>query len=134
MPVTGEQKWHERTSTLAGVSLAALAAIALIVWGALFVTRQFNQPEQAPTEFVTPSFSERSTSAATTTTETITSTVPPATTDINDPDATTSSTTSSSTSSTTSSTTRRPTTESRDDDTTTTRRRPRFNETRTLSP
>lgn len=133
MPVTGERKWHERTSTLAGVSVAALAAIALIVWGALFVTRQVNQPQQAPTEFVTPSFSDRSTSGPTTTTETITSTVPPATTDINDPDATTSSTTSSSTSSTTT-TTRRPTTETRDDETTTTRRRPRFNETRTLSP
>ncbi|NIH93929.1 hypothetical protein [Mycolicibacterium fluoranthenivorans] len=131
--MTDERKWHERTSTLAAASLAALTAIALIVWGALFVSRQFNQPEQAPTEFVTPSFSDdsgRSTSAATTTTETITSTSPPATTDINDPDATTSSTTSS----TTTTTTRRTTSQSRDDETTTSRRRPRFNETRTLSP
>ncbi|CDO09261.1 hypothetical protein BN977_04082 [Mycolicibacterium cosmeticum] len=136
MPVTDERKWHERTSTLAGASLAALAAIALIVWGALFVARQFNQPQQAPTEFVTPTFSDRSTSSATTTTETITSTSPPATTDINDPDATSSSTTSSTTSSTSPTQgpqTRHRSTESSDDQTTT-RRRPRLNETRTLYP
>lgn len=135
MPVTDERKWHERTSTLAGASIAALIAIALIVWGALFLTRQFNQPEQAPTEFVTPSFADdsaRSTSVATTTTETITSTSPPATTDINDPDATTSSTTSS-TSPTQGPQTRHRSTESSADDSTT-RRRPRFNETRTLYP
>jgi hypothetical protein len=153
--VTGDPKWHERTPTVVMVSLAALAAIGLIVWLTMFVLRQANTVDTAPLEFVTPVFSDTSTTGTTTgtTTSTITSTVAPETTEITDPSATDpSSTDPSSTDPATTdpsveatepseSSTERTTTErsrpsdTEDDDAdTTTRRRPRLNETRILNP
>ncbi len=76
--------WHNRTSTLLGASIAALVLIAVLITSASWVSRQFNEPEQAPLNFVDPSFSSTGETTATpTTTGTITSTSPPMTTDIN---------------------------------------------------
>ncbi|MGB5112497.1 MAG: hypothetical protein WBO08_13135 [Mycobacterium sp.] len=136
--MTGDPKWHERTPTLLAASVAALAAIGLIVWLAIFVVRQFNTNEPAPTEYVAP-FGDSSSSTATptdSTTTTVTSTRPVETTDISDvigpaPSSETSSSEQP---------TRTPRSRANDDDeeegdaTTTTRRRARQNETRTLYP
>lgn len=130
--------WHNRTSTLLGVSVVALAVIAALIAGGLWLGRQFTEPEQAPLNYVDPTFTSNSAPASSTptTTETITSTSPPMTTDIN-PESTTPTTTDSETPSTS----RTPrTSRTRDDDgeedgdTTTTRKRPRTNVTRTLYP
>lgn len=129
--------WHNRTSTLLGASVVGLAVIAALIAGGLWLGRQFTEPEQAPLNYVDPTFSSTAepTSSTPTTTGTVTSTSPPVTTDIN-PD----STTPSSTDSETPSTSRPPrTSRTRDDDdsdgdTTTTRKRPRTNVTRTLYP
>ncbi|KRD06093.1 hypothetical protein ASE48_16075 [Mycobacterium sp. Root265] len=135
--VTGDPKWHERTPTLLAASVAALAAIALIVWLTMFVVRQAGTTEPAPLEYVTPfSDSSSSTDSSSTTTSTITSTRPPETTDITDISAPSSS---SETSSSSERPTRTPRSRANDDDdeedeTTTTRRRARQNETRTLYP
>ncbi|MBX7449443.1 hypothetical protein GR927_15725 [Mycolicibacterium sp. 3033] len=132
-----EVPWHNRTSTLLGVSVAALAVIAALIGGGLWLSRQFTEPEQAPLNYVDPSFlrTSESVSSSPTTMETITSTSPPVTTDIN-PESTPPTTTDSETPSTS-----RPprTSRTRDDDddggeTTTTRKRPRTNVTRTLYP
>jgi cytoskeletal protein RodZ len=135
--------WHERTSTVIGASVAGLVVIGILFLVASYVTKQYDQPEQAPQYIVDePSGSSSATysSSATSTTEIITSTSPPVTTDINPGDETTTSstsntdTTSSGTStSTTTTTTRRPP-DTTDDGPTTTRNRPRLNETRTLYP
>ncbi|MEW5809667.1 MAG: hypothetical protein AB1925_09445 [Actinomycetota bacterium] len=126
--------WHNRTSTLLGASVAALAVIAVLLAAGLWVSRQFSEPEQAPLNFVEPTFSNSSapTSSTPTTTGTITSTSPPVTTDIN-PESTPPTTTDSETPSTRPST-RPPRTRDEDADTTTTRKRPRTNVTRTLYP
>ena len=138
MAVTGDPKWHERTPTLLAASVAALAAIGLIVWLTMVVVRQVNTPEPAPLEYVAP-FSDSSSTdlSPTTTTSTITSTRAPETTDITDISTPSTSTTTSTTSS--ERPTRTPTSRATDDDdeedeTTTTRRRARQNETRTLYP
>jgi len=131
-----EVPWHNRTSTLLGASVLALAVIAALIAGGLWLGRQFTEPEQAPLNYVDPTFSSASESASSTptTTETITSTSPPVTTDIN-PESTPPTTTESETPSTS-----RPPRTSRtrddddDDDATTTRKRPRTNVTRTLYP
>ncbi|GAA2541758.1 hypothetical protein GCM10010409_15720 [Mycolicibacterium diernhoferi] len=134
MAVTGDPKWHERTPTLLAASVAALAAIGLIVWLTMVVVRQAGSTEPAPLEYVTP-FADTSSSSATTTTATTsvsTTTRPVETTDISeviDPSA--SSTTSSTTTRTRTSTTRA---EDAEETTTTTKRRARQNETRTLYP
>ncbi|WP_335329627.1 hypothetical protein [Mycobacterium kyogaense] len=128
--------WHNRTSTLLGVSIVGLAVIAALVAGGLWLGRQFTEPAQAPLNYVDPTFSSNSAPASSTptTTGTITSTSPPMTTDIN-PESTPPTTTDSDTSSTS-----RPPRTSRtrdeddDGDTTTTRKRPRTNVTRTLYP
>jgi hypothetical protein len=141
---SSEVPWHNRTPEVIGASLLGLAAIALIVFAVSFVARQFGEPEQAPLNFVDPSFSSRTTAAATTTTtQTITSTSPPITSDINNPADSSSSSTSSSTSNTsgtssseTSTSGSRTTAATDSDEPTTTRttRRPRTNVTRTLYP
>ncbi len=59
MAVTGDPKWHERTPTLLAASVAALAAIGLIVWLTMFVVRQATTTEPAPLEYMTP-FSDSS--------------------------------------------------------------------------
>lgn len=133
-----EQPWHNRTSTLLGASIAAIALIAVLITSASWVSRQFNEPEQAPLNFVDPTFSTtEDTSMTPTTTGTITSTSPPMTTDIN-PESTPPTTSGSETSGTDTSgpprSTRAPRTREDDADATTTRKRPRTNVTRTLYP
>nr|WP_137144292.1 hypothetical protein [Mycolicibacterium sp. CR10] len=131
--------WHNRTSTLLGASVAAVAAIAIVVASIGYVARQFSEPTQAPINYVEPAFSSStgSGSATPTTTGTITSTSPPLTTDINPGLTPTSPSDSSSTTSRNPNfrppRTREP--ESDDGSTTrTTRNRPRTNVTRTLNP
>lgn len=140
----GGPAWHERTSTVVGASIAALAVLALLWLVISYTTHAFNDPEPTSQYYPEPSGSAGSTSTTTnTSTETITSTSPPVTTDIDPGD--TSSTSSGSSSGTTSGTdtttsfdpsnlprTRRST--PNDDGDTTTRQRPRLNETRTLYP
>lgn len=132
MAVTGDPKWHERTPTLLAASVAALAAIGLIVWLTVVVVRQVGTTDPAPLEYVAPFSDSSSADTSATTTSTITSTSPPETSDIIDV-ITPSSTTSSS-----ERPSRRPRAGTNDDDdedeTTTTRRRARQNETRTLYP
>lgn len=136
--------WHNRPSTLLGASLAALVVIAVLVASVSWLTSRFDRPQQAPLDFVEPSFSATTTQpATTTTTQTITSTSPPATTDI-DPGSTTSTSGSPTSTSPGPPSTSPPTTyaprtredDGEDDDATptSTRRRPRLNQTRTLYP
>jgi cytoskeletal protein RodZ len=95
------EPWHNRTSAVVGASVVGIVVIGLLIMAGTFVARQFNQPEQAPLNFVTPSFSASSTdsSSTPTTTATITSTSPPETTDIDGPSSTSGSPSSSDTSS-----------------------------------
>jgi cytoskeletal protein RodZ len=85
--------WYNRTPALVGASVAGLAVIGILIAAVTFVSRQFNEPDQAPLNFVEPSFSATATvsSSTPTTTATITSTSPPVTTDIDAPSTTTSS-------------------------------------------
>ena len=131
--------WYNRTPAVIGASVVGLAVIGILIAAVTFVSRQFNEPEQAPLDFVQPSFSATATGSTSTptTTATITSTSPPVTTDINGPSSTTSS--SSDTSSTDyvdheprgPSRTPRQAAKSRPPST---RRGPRTNVTRTLYP
>lgn len=113
--------------------MVALAAIAILIASASWVSRQFGEPQQAPLNFVDPSFSPSITRSSSTsvTTGTITSTSPPVTTDIN-AESTTPSSSASDTPSPPVST--RPPRTREDDGVTTTRKRPRTNVTRTLYP
>jgi cytoskeletal protein RodZ len=132
--------WYNRTPAVIGASVAGLAVIGILIAAVTFVSGQFNEPEQAPLNFVEPSFSATATrsSSTPTTTATITSTSPPVTTDIDAPTSTTSS--SSDTSSSTDTSTRtawtKPPPGWREDESapSTTRRGPRTNVTRTLYP
>jgi hypothetical protein len=136
--------WYNRTPAVLGASMAGLALIGILIAAVTFVARQFDEPEQAPLNFVEPSFTATATqsSSAPTTTATITSTSPPVTIDINPPSSTPSSSDTSSSSSGTSSSSdaSSPTrvTQSRrsNDESTprTTRQGPRTNVTRTLYP
>jgi hypothetical protein len=137
-----QSPWYNRTPNVIGASVAGLAIIAILFAAVTFVARQFNEPGQAPLNFVDPSFSATAGNSATpTTTATITSTSPPVTTDINGPSSTTSSSDTSGGSTTdTPSTTHtawtQPYTPPSGDESapTTTRRAPRTNVTRTLYP
>jgi len=127
--------WYNRTPAVVGASVVGLAVIGILIAAVTFVSGQFNEPTQAPLNFVEPSFSATDTRSSTpTTTATITSTSPPVTTDINPPSSTTSSsdTSSSDTSTSTRVTQSRP----RNDESapSSTRRGPRTNVTRTLYP
>jgi hypothetical protein len=131
--------WYNRTPAVIGASVAGLAVIGILIAAVTFVSRQVNEPEQAPLNFVEPSFSATATgsSSTPTTTATITSTSPPVTTDIDGPSSTTSS--SSDTSSSTDTSTRTAWTKpytppSGAEPAPTTRRGPRTNVTRTLYP
>ena len=131
-----EPAWHERTSTVVGASVGAIAVIGVVYLLVSYLFGGSDEPGGNSQYYPDPSFSERSSAAttSTTSTETITSTSPPVTTDINPGDTTTSGTDTSST----------PTTTSFDPSnlprtrTSTTygdgRQRPRLNETRTLYP
>ncbi len=128
--------WHNRTSMVLGASVAALAAIALIVTSVSYVARQFSEPTQAPINYVGPFTSTENGSATPTTTGTITSTRPPVTTDIN-PDLAPPPETSPPESPSRNPNLRPPRTredEPGDSETRTTRNRPRTNVTRTLYP
>jgi hypothetical protein len=132
--------WYNRTPAVIGASVAGLAVIGILIAAVTFVSGQFNEPDQAPLNFVPPSFSATATRSLSTptTTATITSTSPPVTTDINGPSSTTSS--SSDTSSSTDTSTRtawtKPYTPPSGEESTptTTHRGPRTNVTRTLYP
>jgi hypothetical protein len=131
--------WHYRTPAVVGASVAGLALVGILIAAVTFVSGQFNEPEQAPLNFVEPSFSATATGTATpTTTATITSTSPPVTTDINPSSTTSSSDTSSSTDTSTPTRTAwtQPYTPPSGDQSapSTTRRGPRTNVTRTLYP
>jgi len=135
-----ETPWYNRTPNVIGASVAGLALIGILIAVVTFVSRQFNAPEQAPLNYVEPSFSATASHSTTpTTTETITSTSPPVTTDINGPSSTTSSSSDTSTTDTTS-TTRTAWTQpytppgGEESSPPTTRRGPRTNVTRTLYP
>jgi cytoskeletal protein RodZ len=134
---SSEEPWHNRTGALLGASALAVMLIGILVLAATCVSRQVNEPQEAPQHFVDPSFSATAPGSATpTTTQTITSTSPPVTTDIGDPSATSATTTTSTTTSSSETTTARTTSaeEDEDDETTRTTRRPRTNVTRTLYP
>jgi hypothetical protein len=132
-----EPAWHERTSTVVGASVGAIAVIGLLWLLISYVVGGSDDPGTTSQYYPDPSFSDRSSAATTetTSTETITSTSPPVTTDI-DPGATTTSGTD--TSSTTPTTTSfDPSNLPRTRESTTYgdgRQRPRLNETRTLYP
>jgi hypothetical protein len=131
--------WYDRTPAVIGASVAGLAVIGILIAAVTFVSRQSNEPDQAPANFVPPSFSATGTrsSSTPTTTETITSTSPPVTTDINGPSSTTSSSgTSSSTDTSPGTAWTKPYTppSGNESSPTTTRRGPRTNVTRTLYP
>jgi cytoskeletal protein RodZ len=133
------EPWYNRTPNVIGASVAGLAVLGILIAAVTFVSRQFNEPEQAPQNFVEPSFSATATQSMSTptTTATITSTSPPVTTDINGPSSTTSSSDTSSSSTDTSTRTAwtKPyTPPSGEQSPTTTRRGPRTNVTRTLYP
>ncbi len=70
--------WYNRTPALVGASVAGLAVIGILIAAVTFVSRQFNEPDQAPLNFVEPSFSATATHSLSTptTTATITSTSP----------------------------------------------------------
>ncbi|WP_101950610.1 hypothetical protein [Mycobacterium sp. 3519A] len=135
-----ETPWYNRTPNVIGASVAGLALIGILIAAVTFVARQFNEPEQAPLNYVEPSFSATASRSTTpTTTETITSTSPPVTTDINGPSSTTpssSDTSSTETPSTTHTAWTQPYTPppGEDSEPSTTRRGPRTNVTRTLYP
>jgi cytoskeletal protein RodZ len=137
-----ETPWYNRTPNVIAASVAGVAAIGILIAAVTFMTRQFSEPEQAPLNFVEPSFSATAprSLATPTTTATITSTSPPVTTDINAPSSTTPSSSDTPTSSGTDTPTRtawtRPYTppSGEESEPTTTRRGPRTNVTRTLYP
>jgi cytoskeletal protein RodZ len=134
-----QSPWYNRTPAVIGASVAGLAVIGILIAAVTFVSGQFNEPDQAPLNFVPPSFSATATrsSSTPTTTATITSTSPPVTTDIDGPSSTTSSSdTSSSTDTSTRTAWTKPYTPPSGDESspTTTHRGPRTNVTRTLYP
>jgi hypothetical protein len=134
-----QSPWYDRTPAVIGASVAGLAVIGILIAAVTFVSRQSNEPDQPPLNFVPPSFSATATrsSSTPTTTETITSTSPPVTTDINGPSSTTSSSgTSSSTDTSPGTAWTKPYTppSGNESSPTTTRRLPRTNVTRTLYP
>lgn len=136
-----EQPWHHSTPVVAGASVVALGLIALLVWAVVSLTSGANSPQEAPTQFVDPTFaSSTPPMSTTTTTATITTTGPVVTSEIMGPSdtATTSgsgTSSSSDPSSTGPSTTGElPTTRTHAGDTSTSHPRVRTNVTRTLYP
>jgi cytoskeletal protein RodZ len=134
--------WYNRTPALVGASVAGLAVIGILIAAVTFVSHHFNEPDQAPLNFVEPSFSATATHSLSTptTTATITSTSPPVTTDIDAPSSTTSSSPDTSSGTDTSTPTRTASTKPHtspsgaESPPSTTRRGPRTNVTRTLYP
>lgn len=140
---TPSQPWHNRTPTVVGASVLALAVIGILVLAITLVSREFSEPEQAPLNYIQPTYSATPTrSGAATTTQTITSTSPPQTTEIGGPldpltptPSTTPSTTSSGETTSEAPAVEEPPQDGDEESTTrTTRRGPRTNVTRTLNP
>jgi hypothetical protein len=134
-----EEPWHHSTPAVIGASVVALGVLALLVWGVVSLTSSANSPEEAPIQFVDPSFtSSTPTPSSTTTTATLTTTGPVTTTEIAGP-SDTATTSGSDTSSATSSDTSGPSTtaelpHTHTSDPNTSRPRVRTNVTRTLYP
>ena len=135
--------WHNRTSTVLGVSVAGLIAIAILVASVNYLVGRLTEPQQAPINYVGPASPAVTTtrSSAPSTTATITTTTrPPVTSDINPDETSTSSEAPDASSLNPETTTRNPNyrpPRTRDNDSSgepTTRSRPRANGTRTLSP
>jgi cytoskeletal protein RodZ len=128
------EPWYNRTPNVIGASVAGLGVVGILIAAVTFVSGQFNQPTEAPLNYVEPTFSATATgsSSATTTTATITSTSPPVTTDINGPSSTTSPSEVWSSDRSTQVTQSRPSNDGSAPSTT--RRGPRTNVTRTLYP
>ena len=133
--------WYNRTPNVIGASVAGLAAIGILIAAVTFVARQFNEPDQAPLDYVDPTFSATASHTSTpTTTATITSTSPPVTTDINGPSSSTTSSPSDTSSTDTTSTTHTAWTQpytppsGEESEPSTKRRGPLTNVTRTLYP
>ena len=131
--------WYNRTPAVLGATAAAVLVIGVLILSITYLSRQFSEPEQAPLNFVEPTFSATSPRSGTaTTTQTITSTSPPQTTEIGGPlDPPTTPSTTSSSETTSESSSEPPTLETEDEDeesTVRTTRRPRTNVTRTLNP
>ncbi len=132
--------WYNRTPAVVGASLVGVVVIGILIVVVTSVARRFNEPEQAPLNFVAPSFSATApvSSSTPTTTATITSTSPPVTTDIDGPSSTTSSsgTSGSDTSTPPGTAWTSPWTHDSSGESapTTTHRGPRFNVTRLPSP
>lgn len=132
----GPTPWHNSTAKLLGASVAGLAAIALIVAGVTTLSRQDDQPQDAPANFVESTFSRSETSdSATPTTSTAITTGPIVTTEIDPASPSLTPPPATSVTGTTTSESRPPRVDRDQDDTPrTTRSRPRLNETRTLYP
>ncbi|MCW1824088.1 MULTISPECIES: hypothetical protein [Mycolicibacterium] len=141
-----EAPWHHSTPAVAGASAAALAVIGLVLWAAISLTSS-GGPEDAPIEFVPPTYTSTTVKTSKSTTTRTTSSSLPVTTEFGLPgesDTTTTSpsetsgTSTTSETSPTSTTTTTTTTESSSagygEYPTTTYRRPRTNVTRTLYP
>ncbi|MEN4398632.1 hypothetical protein ACNQR7_12645 [Mycolicibacterium senegalense] len=141
-----EAPWHHSTPAVAGASAAALAVIGLVLWAAISLTSS-GGPEDAPIEFVPPTYTSTTVKTSKSTTTRTTSSSLPVTTEFGLPgesDTTTTSPSETSGTSTTSETsptstiTTTTTTESSSagygEYPTTTYRRPRTNVTRTLYP
>ncbi|MCV7416877.1 hypothetical protein [Mycolicibacterium litorale] len=136
--------WHHSTAKVLGASVAAIAALALIVTGVMFVSRKAGETPEAPLNFVDPTFSSMTSEATTepTTATTTTRISPPLTTDLDLPPEMATSTPPSETTSSGERPSTRKSEESEESDEredesaapTTTRNRPRLNETRTLYP
>ncbi|KUI02623.1 hypothetical protein [Mycobacterium sp. IS-3022] len=133
------QPWHNRTPLVVGASAVALAVVAVLILAITYLSRHFSEPEEAPLNFVEPTFSATPPPVDTpTTTQTITSTSPPQTTEIGGPlDPSTSPLPTSTSESSPQTTSASPTLEedeSEESTERTTRRRPRTNVTRTFDP
>lgn len=134
-----EAPWHHSTPAVAGASAAALAVIGLVVWVAVALTGS-GGPEDAPIDFVPPTYASTSVKTSKSTTTRTTTSRLPVTTEFGVPGESDTSTTSPSGTSGTSGTSETSTTESSttttttESPTTTTYHRPRTNVTRTLYP
>ncbi|MGV0772006.1 hypothetical protein [Mycobacterium syngnathidarum] len=136
-----EAPWHHSTPAVAGASAAALAVIGLVLWAAISLTSS-SGPEDAPIDFVPPTYTSTSMKTTKSTTTRTTSSSLPVTTEFGLPGESETTTTTSDTSETsptsTTTTTTTTTTESSSagygEYPTTTRHRPRTNVTRTLYP
>lgn len=129
---SSEQPWHNRTPAVLGASAVGLVVIAILVLAVSYLIRQFSEQEQAPLNFVDPTFSAtqtESTSQVATTTATATTTSIPQTTDL--PPAPPPSSSSATSSDETTSRRKR---DDENNEPSSTRNRPRTNVTRTVQP